>query len=365
MATPPKILVIDDDVFIVNLIEKTLSKTGYQIIKAFDGEEALKTVEEEVPDLIILDLMMPKMDGLEVCRRLRANESTSLIPIVMLTAQNYIEDKITGLESGVDDYIVKPFIVKEFVARIRGLVDKKIYQHKKAEEEKLVAIENLLESVAHEVRNPIVAIGGFARRISDRMPQGDMMRNYADLIFHEAQRLETMVNEIVKLKAVIIINPVLVDTREIINSALDDFIVLIHDRHITIVKDYIPEMPLIRGDVKNLGTAFSHIIANALDAMESGGTLTVSIGQEEQNVFLRFADTGRGIPHGDIEQVVRPFFTSKMSGAGMGLTMVKHIVKLHEGDLSIASKKGEGTQVTILLPIPADSKTVKTGSAEA
>ena len=124
MATPPKILVIDDDVFIVNLIEKTLSKTGYQIIKAFDGEEALKTVEEEVPDLIILDLMIPKLPGEEVCKTLRESFDEKLvkIPIIMLTGKDSMVDKILGKVIGANAYLTKPYDFSDLLEVIKKIL---------------------------------------------------------------------------------------------------------------------------------------------------------------------------------------------------------------------------------------------------
>ena len=124
MATPPKILVIDDDVFIVNLIEKTLSKTGYQIIKAFDGEEALKTVEEEVPDLIILDLMIPKLPGEEVCKALRESFDEKLvkIPIIMLTGKDSMVDKILGKVIGANAYLTKPYDFSDLLEVIKKIL---------------------------------------------------------------------------------------------------------------------------------------------------------------------------------------------------------------------------------------------------
>lgn len=347
----PKILVVDDDIFIVTLIEKTLAGNGYFVIKAFNGEEALKKVDDEEPDLVILDLMMPKIDGLEVCRRLRSNEMTRLVPIVMLTGKDYIEDKITGLETGADDYIIKPFNTKELLARIKGLINKKIHQDNKAEQEKLEALENLVESVAHEVRNPIMAIGGFARRIRDRLPEGNNLKMYADHILHEVVRLETMLNEIVKLKTIIVAAPTLLNLKEIVDCAFNNYIDSIQEMNITVQKQYVSEASLIRGDGKSVETAISHVIKNAVESMNNGGILSITIATENQYHIVRISDTGKGIKKNELPLVIRPFYTSKMSGTGMGLTIVKQILMLHGGDISISSTEGKGTQVTLLFPI--------------
>lgn len=351
MEYRPKVLVVDDNVFIVAVIEKILESTGYEIIKAYDGEEALKKAAEEEPDIILLDIIMPKIDGFEVCRRLKSGGETSMVPIVMLTSRDKWEDKVAGFESGADDYITKPFNPQEFIARIKGLVDKRIYQHQKVEQEKLEALENMVEGVAHEVRNPIVAIGGFARRISEKLPLGNPLHVYVDHIVREVERLENMVNEIINLKTIVISIRDQVNIEETVSAALKDAELVLAEKKIKVYKKFAPEIALLKGDRKNLQGAFFNVIENAVEAMQEGGSLTIEIEFAEKRIIVSIADSGKGIPGGEISRVIRPFYTSKMTGAGMGLAMVHHIVSLHGGDVNISSKKGAGTKVAIGLPV--------------
>ena len=116
----PKILVVEDEPNQVELIEFNLNSQGYEVVVARDGEEALNLAEEENPDLILLDWMLPKVSGIEVCRQLRRSKMTREIPIVMLTARSEESDKIRGLDIGADDYITKPYSIKELLARVRA-----------------------------------------------------------------------------------------------------------------------------------------------------------------------------------------------------------------------------------------------------
>jgi len=118
----PKILVIDDEKDIVELICYNLEKEGFSVLIAYDGEAALRAVKAQKPDLIILDLMLPKISGLDVCKAVRNNSATANLPIVMLTAKAEEVDKIIGLEMGADDYITKPFSIKELIARVRAML---------------------------------------------------------------------------------------------------------------------------------------------------------------------------------------------------------------------------------------------------
>lgn len=351
MTEPATILVVDDTPEILTIIERLLSGLQYRVITAQDGEAGLRRALEEMPDLIILDVMMPKMDGLEVCRRLKRNDDTRLIPIVMLTSKDYIQDKVDGLESGADDYITKPFNAKEFLARIRGIIERSQYRQKLSEEEKLDALEKMLESVAHEVRNPIVAIGGFARRIRDKLPPGDRLRVYAQHITQEVERLETMLKEIISLKALVVTLEEAVDLRDVAEHAIANFSELIDVRRIAVARAYGEAPVLQHADRKNLEIAFSHLVENAIEAMQVDGELRIGIAAASGTVTVTIKDTGRGIPPHEIHQVIRPFYTSKMAGAGMGLTMVKHIIVMHGGDVAISSRPGVGTTVTVTLPV--------------
>src|SRR3990167_6946655 len=116
------IMVVDDNHGNVELLEALLSSRGYNVFKAYNGEDALKMVEEVSPYVILLDVMMPKMDGYEVCRRLKEKDSTRFIPVIMLTALSGIDDKVKGIEMGADDFISKPFQKPELIARVKSLV---------------------------------------------------------------------------------------------------------------------------------------------------------------------------------------------------------------------------------------------------
>ena len=133
-----KILVVDDEKPISDIIKFNLEKEGYEVVVAFDGEEALEKVEAEDPDLIILDLMLPKVDGLEVAKRVRAKHTT---PIIMVTAKDSELDKVLGLELGADDYVTKPFSNRELVARVKANLRREATAQAPAEEDKNTAIK--------------------------------------------------------------------------------------------------------------------------------------------------------------------------------------------------------------------------------
>jgi len=146
-----KILVTDDEKDIVELISYNLEKEGFSILKAYDGKAALQTVKTQKPDLMILDLMLPEISGLDVCKSIRHNAETAHLPIIMLTAKAEEVDKIIGLEMGADDYVTKPFSVKELVARVRALLRRLHEENKPYAEEKYASGSLQIDYASYEV----------------------------------------------------------------------------------------------------------------------------------------------------------------------------------------------------------------------
>ncbi len=120
--TRPKVLIVDDEIDTLLPLKKSLEVEGYIVVEALNGQEALNKVRNEIPDIILLDLMLPGMDGYEVCTRLKNNALTRNIPIIMLTARDYVKDRVKGLEIGADDYVAKPFNLHELKARIKNVL---------------------------------------------------------------------------------------------------------------------------------------------------------------------------------------------------------------------------------------------------
>lgn len=352
MEEKSRILIVDDAVDAVELLKKRLRFEGYDTAEAYDGEEALKQVAEYNPDLIILDVMMPKLDGYEVCQRLKSNENTKYIPILMLTAKSEIEDKVKGLDIGADHYLAKPFNYKELSAKVRSLVAVKAAREKLVEEEKSKALERMMEEVEHEIRNPLTSIGGFARRVYNRLPQGDPNKKYMEMIINDVARLEDMIKELLELETTAISYRELTNINDVIMEALKSFNQDLEDRGIEARTELGDNLPLISIDQEQMKMALANLVENSIEAMQNKlKILKITSRISDGRMEIQVSDTGKGIPKDKIKNIFDPFFTSKTRGPGVGLTFTLKIIQEHRGTVSVESEPGKGTIFTIRLPL--------------
>ncbi|MBM4289461.1 MAG: response regulator [Deltaproteobacteria bacterium] len=349
-----KILIADDNPDNVELLRKRLNSQGYDTVAAFDGEEALQVVMKENPDLLILDIMMPKLDGYEVLRHLKQQEEYRNLPVIMLTAKKEIPDKLKGLDIGADDYVTKPFNPQELLARVRSLLSLREEQERKAQDERLTALDQMVEGVAHEIRNPVTAIGGFARRLYERLPTGTPEKQYAEVILNESRRLEQMVKQIVEATVISIPSLRKRDINEVITEALAACQEKLDESRVHTRLDLDPNLPPLIMDAGNLRRVIAHLISNAINAMPEGGSLTITSSRRNHYGQIQVADTGVGIPPKILPHIFDPFFTTKSSGPGLGLAMVHKIIKQHGGQISVETELSKGTMFTIVLPLKED-----------
>jgi two-component system, sensor histidine kinase and response regulator len=351
-----KILIVDDTVDTVELLKKRFRADGYDTAEAFDGEEALRLVEEYRPDLLVLDVMMPKMDGFEVCSRLRQSGSCRQLPVLMLTAKSDVPDKVRGLDLGADDYITKPFDYKELAARVRSLLAKKEASEELAEKEKSEALGFLVDEVSHEVRNPLVIIGGFARRILRNLPEGDENRRSLEIILENVIILERMVTELVELKSASLAFQEPADVNTILVEVLELFSPEISEHQIEVITDFMTDPPIMPVDRENITRALFNMIENAIEAMvKAPRRLELRTARQGEFFAISIADSGRGIARERLKSIYDPFFTSKTHGPGLGLTFVLKTVQNHNGQIAVASEEGKGSIFTVKLPIKTHS----------
>ncbi len=227
----------------------------------------------------------------------------------------------------------------------------KAAQEKLIRSERLAAMGHLIDGVAHEIRNPVMVIGGFARRIRETTQKDENLSHYADIIVDESERLEMLVQKVKELADIqtASLNPG--DIMEVMNKVIKSFLPEATKRGIDISLNKEKDLPLINMDSSQMVTAISNVIENSIDAINENGKIFVSVKNEDNFILIEIKDTGPGIIEEDINSIYDPFVTSKTRGAGLGLTMTHQIMLNHEGEINISSSRGCGATAAIRLPV--------------
>ena len=228
-------------------------------------------------------------------------------------------------------------------------------QKKLIRSERLAAMGHLVQGVAHEIRNPVMTIGGFAHRIKRELNHNYKLQKYIDIILDESGRLERLVREVRDFSEIQSASLLLDTIEPAIHEVLQIFEPLAGNRHVKLSVEIADDLPQISMDSSQLVIAMSNIMENALESMPKGGNLTLQAIRDDRHLLVSFRDTGLGIDPEQLDAIYDPFVTSKTRGAGLGLTMVYQIVMNHHGEIKISSALDKGTDVTIQLPIPTDT----------
>ena len=232
----------------------------------------------------------------------------------------------------------------------------KITQEKLIRSERLLAMGHLVQGVAHEIRNPIMTIGGFAQRLKRELGKDHRLQEYVDIILKETVRLQKLVEQVREFMNVQSASLSMEKITPVVDEVVETFEPLARRQSVRLVREIDGDTPFIEMDSPQLVTALSNIMENALESMLGGGTLTLRVHRADSNVLIAISDTGCGIAPEQLDSIYDPFVTSKTRGAGLGLTMVHTIIMNHHGEIKISSQLEKGTIVIIRLPVPWDQR---------
>lgn len=361
-----RILSVDDTKDNLILVEAILEDEGYHIDSVANGEAALKNVVELPPDLIILDVMMPGINGYEVTRRIRNNPEINYIPILLLTAFDE-SSVVEGLDAGADDFIRKPFDTEELLARVRSLLRLK---HSIDEQRKMtLQREDFVSRLTHDLRTPLVA--------ADRMLHfflqevfctiSPEMKQAINMMIRSNQNLLEMVNTLLEVyrfeagkKS---LNYESCDLTQIATEVVGELSPLAVEKNLILKLD-THELNqtgnnggIVNGDRLELRRVFNNLIANAIKFTDTGSIevrifQTLSPTNYPSQIIIEVQDTGYGIAAEDQGTIFERFRQgrNKRSGSGLGLHLSQCIVEAHGGKIELSSQLGKGSTFTVKLP---------------
>jgi signal transduction histidine kinase len=366
-----RVLVVDDDVDTVELLTKRLSADGYHTAEAYDGAQALKRVEEYGPDVIILDIKMPKIDGYEVCTRLKRTEDTRIIPIIMLTVKAKVPDKVKGLDIGADDYIPKPFDYRELSRRVRYWstvkreVEERVRKIKRLEQElieseRLAAIGQTVGGIAHYIKNVLFGLKGgvYLVNVASREHKDESLQSGWEIVERNMGRMSDLVLDLLEYSKDSELEYESCSPNEIAGKVCEGLSEKAGEHDIEIVKDLDPSLKEVAMDLKGIERCLQNLVSNAIDACiydpSEGKKWAVhvrTIREDDTVVRIEVSDNGCGMEEAVKERLFTSFFTTKEGrGTGLGLLNTQKIVKQHGGTITVESKPGKGSTFTIRLP---------------
>ena len=369
------ILVVDDDPVVCALMRATLQSDGFEVIEASDGIEGCRMYREHRPDLLLVDLMMPRMDGFELCRELRSHPESAYVPIVVATSLDDVPSIARAYDAGATDFIPKPVNWLVLNHRVRYILRaSRAFEELRRNQDRLIAAKEAAEAanrakseflanMSHELRTPLNAIIGFSGMMSDRMfgPLNERYLDYANIIGTSGRHLLAIITNILDLAKAdadkLFLSEEQVDLDEVVELSSQ----IIHDMARRAEIDFGTEiakpLPELIGDPAKLTQILVNLLSNAIKFTAPGGKVRLRVERcLHQGITFQVEDTGIGMSAEQIPIALEPFgqidssLTRKHDGVGLGLPLTKRLVELHGGIIDIASEPGKGTVASVHLP---------------
>jgi two-component system cell cycle sensor histidine kinase/response regulator CckA len=382
-----KVLIVDDDHTMRLLTRATLEKNGFRVEEAEDGSLALEVFRDFHPDLVLLDVMMPRMDGYATCTALRTLLEGEYLPIVIVTGLDDIDSINRAYEAGATDFITKPINWALLAHRVRYILraSNAFHQRKQLEEQlyqsqKMEAVGRLAGGVAHDFNNILTVIRGCSEFIISSLKEDDSLHQDAASVIQASEQAACLTRQLLAFSRKQVLQPKVFDLNNIV-SIMDKMFRRIIGEHIELNTMLGSESLPVKADPGQLEQVIMNLVINARDAMPQGGRLTL----ESTRVFLdeaycrlhvdvtpgsyvllAISDTGMGMDTETQTRIFEPFFTTKDKerGTGLGLATVHGIIRQSEGFIWVYSEPGQGTTFKIYLP-EAQEKLPEQGQASA
>lgn len=366
MKIKPKILVVDDQPVNLKLLEKKLVREGMDVWTAQDGEKGLELVDEHQPDLILLDVMMPHMDGHEVCARLQEKEETRSIPIIFITANSTKEGKLEGLGFGAVDYITKPIDLDETVARINTQLrflevnrENMELTRRLGEVRRNAAIGAITQGIAHNVNNLLGVVVGYLDLIKTDLTNEELVHRGIAVIDKTVAKMTSIVKQLSRLasETQIAVGELVLD--DLMETAVERF----RDEHEIDFIDVEMHDPalVLHANRETFEDIFSRLLENAMESYHRFEcedpvikvTTDEVIREGVKMLRISIMDRGKGVPAHIKDNIFDPFVTIKAGiGCGMGLTVAQHSVRSLSGEIEVKpNPEGQGTLAIVYHPI--------------
>ena len=368
-----RILVIDDEEWLREMVNMALTQHGYAVIEAPNGAAGVELARKELPDLVLCDVKMEKLDGYGTLSALRNEKATATIPFILMTGQDSTEGMRHGMELGANDYLPKPFTLEGLYAAVEARLKISEKVREQAGEALQDLRSNLSMMLPHELRTPLAAITAYAETLLDGgLDDAENSLRFLHTIQRNAERMRALVNDIAELSAIesgqVQLSLESIPLRRCVKEIFSHLAPRAAAQQVTLYND-VDESVLVTADPRRLEQILINLIDNAIKFNRPDGMVTVghTLSTQAQH-FIQVRDTGSGIPAEHLPRVFERFYrvdkarSRAAGGTGLGLAIVKHLALAHGGEASVRSETGQGCEFTIKLPVRAETN--EAGSAE-
>ncbi|MFU8860957.1 MAG: response regulator [Cyclonatronaceae bacterium] len=355
----PLILIVDDIPRNLQVLGNILKNEGYETAVATSGKQALATIDKAKPDLILLDIMMPEMDGFEVCNEIKSNVEYKDISIIFLTGKSDADEIVKGFSLGASDYITKPFQKSELLARVKTQLEIKAYRDTIEEQNELLNRHNankdrLFSIISHDLRSPFQGLLGLTQMLHEEYDtlEREEISEYIGMIHQSANKffnlLENLLQWTIVERGQIEFNPQSIQISEVIHENIELYSAVSRNKDIRFEIETDEKLHL-HTDLNALHTILRNLISNAIKFSNPGGTITIKAVAEGQYAELGIIDQGIGMEPGraesifNIEQMKSSPGTMNEKGSGLGLLITKSLVERGGGSIRVESTPGKGT----------------------
>jgi two-component system, sensor histidine kinase and response regulator len=366
MEKNTSILIVDDNNKNLQLLGSILNQKEYKIAVATNGFNALKLASKIKPDLILLDVMMPEMDGFETCSKLKSDKELAHIPVIFLTAKTSTEDIVKGFTVGGIDYLTKPFNKEELLIRVKTQlelkVSREIIEEQKNKLELLNATKDKLFSViSHDLRSPLSNIKMILQLLARKGPgtSFEEFREYLDMLRKATDEtyslLENLLSWSKSQRGALQIQAQKIKLSDLVNQAISLMLELAEEKKIDMDNKVHPEI-LVFADLNMISTVIRNLVSNAIKFTPENGAVIIDAKDKEAFVEVCIADTGIGMSEENLKKIFREeeyfstFGTNNEKGSGLGLNLCKEFVIQNKGEIFVESEEGKGSTFSFTLP---------------
>jgi signal transduction histidine kinase len=376
--SPPRatVLVVDDEPHNLEVLQGFLHLEGFNVLTAEDGEAALISLPKGRPDLVLLDVRMPGLDGFEVCRRIKDNPATAFVPVVIVTALHGTQERVRGAAAGADEFLTKPFDHTELITRVKALLRIKLYHDqvvtanaeleervhaRTAELERALAelrgLDHLksqfITNVSHELRTPLHHVKGYIDLLAEGA-MGNLTPKQAEglsLTQEAVERLEKVVYDIVDFSTLdedaLNFEPIYL--LDVCRSVINGYTAMANRRKVSITLSMGNDLPLVLADRVAVTRVLQHLLDNAIKFGPASQVVQIQVDRRAERVRLAVRDQGPGLAPVEVDRIFDVFYqvdgsaTRRAGGLGVGLALVRKLVQAHGSQVTVRSELGKGS----------------------